>query len=32
MIDELKGGQFLLAYSPDSGWLIRYALLLCDAA
>jgi hypothetical protein len=32
MIDVLKGGQFLFAYYPDSGWLNRSALLRCDAA
>jgi hypothetical protein len=32
MIDVLKGGQFLFAYYPDSGWLTRSALLRCSAA
>jgi hypothetical protein len=32
MIDVLKGGQFLFAYYPDSGWLTRSALLRCPAA
>jgi hypothetical protein len=31
MIDVLKGGQFLFAYYPDSGWLRRSALLGCAA-
>ena len=31
MIDVLKGGQFLFAYYPDSGWLRRSALLDCAA-
>ncbi len=31
MIDVLKGGQFLFAYYPDSGWLKRSALLGCAA-
>lgn len=30
MIDVLKGGQFLFAYYPDSGWLTRSALLRCS--
>jgi hypothetical protein len=32
MIDVLKGGQFVFAYYPDSGWLTRSALLSCSAA
>jgi hypothetical protein len=32
MIDVLKGGQFVFAYYPDSGWLTRSALLRCSAA
>ena len=32
MIDVLKGGQFLFAYYPDSGWLTRSALLRCPTA
>lgn len=31
MIDVLKGGQFLFAYYPDSGWLTRSALLRCSS-
>jgi hypothetical protein len=29
MIDVLKGGQFLFAYYPDSGWLTESGLLSC---
>lgn len=32
MIDVLKGGQFVFAYYPDSGWLTRSSLLRCSAA
>lgn len=31
MIDVLKGGQFVFAYYPDSGWLTRSTLLSCSA-
>jgi hypothetical protein len=32
MIDVLKGGQFVFAYYPDSGWLAQSALLRCPTA